>query len=416
VRAIQNKLSFVEMNDWIISIQSRGDTRYIFLGTKSRLLLVTLTVIILLWAVIASFMVVSNKYQSGADQIISNDDLNSNLVTLLRERDSLIVENKTLINQTQKAIDLVYQQEQELNLLRKEIAELNDFAGVEFQNPGNTNPLDIIGGVTDFAHDPALVSTLSKVLSDSTENLKKSQDRITALETEVQKRQNLVNASNRRMVNLLNDLSVNIAVATSGIEDLLGRVNVSPTRIQEELRTLFRNQDQVMRGDLELETLRSLSDSPLSDDAVQLEVAFEYMNLLNTGYHSLPFGKPLKGTLRTTSGYGMRKHPVSGTVKMHNGIDFSARTGTPVYATGNGIVEFVGTNGGFGKTIIIRHISGLRTVYAHLNSISVKNGEFVAHDKKIGTVGSTGISTGPHLHYEITRNKKALNPLIFMEV
>jgi len=217
VRAIQNKLSFVEMNDWIISIQSRGDTRYIFLGTKSRLLLVTLTVIILLWAVIASFMVVSNKYQSGADQIISNDDLNSNLVTLLRERDSLIVENKTLINQTQKAIDLVYQQEQELNLLRKEIAELNDFAGVEFQNPGNTNPLDIIGGVTDFAHDPALVSTLSKVLSDSTENLKKSQDRITALETEVQKRQNLVNASNRRMVSLLNDLSVNMAVATSGI-------------------------------------------------------------------------------------------------------------------------------------------------------------------------------------------------------
>lgn len=112
----------------------------------------------------------------------------------------------------------------------------------------------------------------------------------------------------------------------------------------------------------------------------------------------------------------MRKHPVSGIVKMHKGIDFSARTGTPVYATGNGIVEFVGTKGGFGKTIIIRHISGLRTVYAHLNSISVKNGEFVALDKKIGTVGSTGISTGPHLHYEITRNKKALNPLKFMEV
>lgn len=415
MQAIQNKLSFVEMNDWIISIQSRGDTRYIFLGIKSRLLLVTLTIIILLWAVIASFMVVNNKYQSGTDQIVSNDDLNSNLVTLLRERDSLIIENKTLINQTQKAIDLVYQQEQELNLLRKEITELNDFAGVGFQNPGNVNPSGIIGDTTDSA-DPALVSTLSKVLSDSTENLRKSQDRITALETEVQKGQKLVNASNRRMVNLLNDLSVNIAVATSGIEDVLGQVNVSPARIQEELRTLFRNQDQVMRGDLELETLRSLSDSPLSDDAIQLEAALEYMNLLNTGYQSLPFGKPLKGALRTTSGYGMRKHPVSGIVKMHNGIDFGARTGTPVYATGNGIVEFVGTNGGFGKTIIIRHISGLRTVYAHLNSYSVKNGEFVAHDKKIGTVGSTGISTGPHLHYEITRNKKALNPLIFMEV
>ena len=412
VRPIQNKLSFVEMNDWIISIQSRGDTRYIFLGTKSRLLLVILTVTILLWAVIASFLVVGNKYQSGNDHIISSDDLNSNLVTLLRERDNLIFENKKLINQTQKAIDLVYQQEQELNLLRKEIAELNDFAGVEFQNPGKANSSDIIGGATD----PALVSTLSKVLSDSTENLRNSQDRIIALETEVQKGQNLVNASNRRMANLLNDLVDNIAVATSGIEDVLERVNVSPARIQEELRTLFRNQDQVMRGDLELETLQSLFDSPLSDDAIQLEAALEYMNLLNAGYHSLPFGKPLKGTFRTTSGYGMRKHPVSGIVKKHNGIDYGARIGTPVYATGNGIVEFVGTNGGFGKTIIIRHISGLRTIYAHLNSYSVKKGEFVAHDNKIGAVGSTGISTGPHLHYEITRNKKALNPLIFMEV
>lgn len=416
MRAIQNKLSFVGMNDWIISIQSRGDTRYIFLGIKSRLLLVTLTVIILLWAVIAPFLVVSNKYQSGTDQIISNDELNGNLVTLLRERDNLIVENQTLISQTQKAIDLVYQQEQELNLLRKEIAELNDFAGVEFQNPDNANSSGINAGSTDSAHDPGLVSTLSKVLSDSTENLIKFQDRIAALETKVQQGQNLVNASNRRMVNLLNDLSVNIAVATSGIEDVLGRVNVSPARIQGELRTLFRNQDQVMRGDLELETLRSLSDSPLSSDAIQLDVAFEYMNLLNAGYHSLPFGKPLKGTLRTTSGYGMRKHPVSGIVKMHNGIDYRAKTGTPVYATGNGIVEFVGTKGGFGKTIIIRHISGLRTVYAHLNSINVKYGEFVAHDNKIGTVGSSGISTGPHLHYEITRNKKALNPLMFMEV
>ena len=416
MRAIQNKLSFVGINDWIISIQSRGDTRYIFLGTKSRLLLVTLTVIILFWAVIASFLVVSNKYQSGTDQIISNDDLNSNLVALLWERDNLILENQALISQTQKAIDLVYQQEQELNLLKKEIAELNHFAGDEFKNPDNANSSGIIAGETDSVHDPTLVSTLAKVLSDSTENLRKSQDRITFLETKVQKGQNLINAHNRRMVNLLNDLSVNIAVATSGIEDVLGRANVSPARIQEELRTLFPNQNQVMQGDLELETLQSLSDSPLSDDTIQLEAALEYMNLLNTGYHSLPFGNPLKGSLRTTSGFGMRKHPVSGIVKMHNGIDFGARIGTPVYATGNGIVEFVGTNGGFGKTIIIRHISGLRTVYAHLNSIYVKNGEFVAHDNKIGTVGSTGISTGPHLHYEITRNKKALNPLIFMKV
>lgn len=405
---IPNKLSFVQMGDWIVSIQSGGDTKYIFLGSKVRFLLVTLTAIIFLWAVIASFLVVNNKYQGGNYQIISNDNLNSNLVTLLRERDSLIVENKALISQTQKAIDLVYQQEQELNLLRKEIAEL----GVESSNPGNANSSGIIAG----SNDSDLVSTLSRVLSDSTENLRKSQYRITVLENKVQKGQNLLDANSQRMARLLNDLSLNIAKATNGIEDVLSRVNVSPARIQDELRTLFRNQDQALQGDLELKTSESLSGSTLSGNTIQLEASLEYMNILNTGYHSLPFGKPLKGTLRTTSRFGMRRHPVSGIVKMHNGIDFGAKIGTPVYATGNGIVEFVGTNGGFGKTIIIRHISGLRTIYAHLNSINVKNGEFVAHDDKIGTVGSTGISTGPHLHYEITRYEKALNPLIFMEV
>ncbi len=416
VQTIRNKFASFEMNDWIISIQSKGDTRYLLLGIKVRILIIFLSLLALFWIVFSSFLVLNNHFLKTPGQIVSYNNLNSNLVTLLGERDDLIKENRTLINQTQKALELVYQQEIELNQLKKEIAELHDPSSGDFQNNGTSPTTDELVASADLPHDPGFVSTLSKVLSDSTENLRRSQVRITTLETELVKSQNQANANNRRMANLLKELTTNIDLATSGIEEVLHRVDVSPSRIREELLALYRNQNQFVIDDLEMETLRSMSNSPVSNEANQVENSLARLNVLNMGYLSLPFGDPLKGNLRQTSGFGMRKHPISSKRRMHEGLDFGSRTGTPVYATGYGVVEFTGYKGGYGKTIIIKHISGLRTVYAHLSKINVKNGEIVTLDNKIGAVGSTGYSTGPHLHYEITHNKKAINPLIFMEV
>ena len=416
VQTIRNKFASFEMNDWIISIQSKSDTRYLLLGIKVRILIIFLSLLALFWIVFSSFLVLNNHFLKTPGQIVSYNNLNSNLVTLLGERDDLIKENRTLINQTQKALELVYQQEIELNQLKKEIAELHGPSGGDFQNNDTSPTTDELVASADLPHDPGFISTLSKVLSDSTENLRRSQVRITTLETELVKSQNQANANNRRMANLLKELTTNIDLATSGIEEVLHRVDVSPSRIREELRALYRNQNQFVIDDLEMETLRSMSNSPVSNEANQVENSLARLNVLNMGYLSLPFGDPLKGNLRKTSGFGMRIHPISGKRRMHEGLDFGSRTGTPVYATGYGVVEFTGYKGGYGKTIIIKHISGLRTVYAHLSKINVKNGEIVTLDNKIGAVGSTGYSTGPHLHYEITHNKKAINPLIFMEV
>ena len=121
---------------------------------------------------------------------------------------------------------------------------------------------------------------------------------------------------------------------------------------------------------------------------------------------------PLDGA-RISSNFGMRKHPISGYNKMHKGVDFAAPTGTPIYAGGNGIVEFIGNNGGYGKYIRIRHNNEYKTAYAHLSRYEkgISKGVRVNQGETIGYVGSTGNSTGPHLHYEILYQNKHINPL-----
>jgi murein DD-endopeptidase MepM/ murein hydrolase activator NlpD len=121
---------------------------------------------------------------------------------------------------------------------------------------------------------------------------------------------------------------------------------------------------------------------------------------------------PVDGA-RISSGYGMRKHPIQGYTKMHRGVDFAAPRGTPIYAAGKGVIERIGRNGGYGNYIRIRHNSTYKTAYAHLNNYAkgMKRGVRVKQGQIIGYVGTTGRSTGPHLHYEILVNNKQVNPL-----
>jgi murein DD-endopeptidase MepM/ murein hydrolase activator NlpD len=113
-----------------------------------------------------------------------------------------------------------------------------------------------------------------------------------------------------------------------------------------------------------------------------------------------------------TSGYGMRRDPIGGHWAFHTGIDLRADIGTPVYAALDGVVSVVGENRIYGRHIIITHGNGYKTIYAHLNSYAVKQGDRVARGRKIAESGNTGYSTGPHLHFGVyDRNNKLLNPL-----
>jgi murein DD-endopeptidase MepM/ murein hydrolase activator NlpD len=122
--------------------------------------------------------------------------------------------------------------------------------------------------------------------------------------------------------------------------------------------------------------------------------------------------KPLgEGTMR--SGFGSRKHPILGYTKMHTGVDWAAPLGTPIYASGNGTVEKVGWESGYGKYVRIRHSNGYETAYGHMTAFArgIQAGSRVRQGQVIGFVGSTGMSTGPHLHYEILVNGRFVDPM-----
>lgn len=118
---------------------------------------------------------------------------------------------------------------------------------------------------------------------------------------------------------------------------------------------------------------------------------------------------PINGA-RLSSGYGMRRHPVLGYGKMHKGVDFAAPTGTPIYASGDGVVQKAGKFSSYGNYVRIRHRSDLDTAYGHMSKIKVKAGQRVKQGEIIGYVGTTGRSTGPHLHYEVLVSNKQVNP------
>ncbi len=121
---------------------------------------------------------------------------------------------------------------------------------------------------------------------------------------------------------------------------------------------------------------------------------------------------PVDGA-RISSGYGMRRHPILGYSRMHQGIDFAAPTGTPIFAAGDGVVDRIGRNGGYGRYIRLRHHAGLATAYGHMSRFApgLGRGDRVSQGDVIGYVGSTGLSTGPHLHYEVLVDGRATNPL-----
>ncbi|KAF2959589.1 M23 family metallopeptidase [Thermotoga sp. 38H-to] len=120
---------------------------------------------------------------------------------------------------------------------------------------------------------------------------------------------------------------------------------------------------------------------------------------------------PVYGVI--SSGFGWRIHPITGKYSFHSGVDISAPEGTPIFAAESGVVEFAGKNGGYGLMIKIKSAS-YEHIYGHLSQIDVYEGQYVKKGQIIGRVGNTGLSTGPHLHFEVRVNEKAVNPINYL--
>src|SRR6056297_723475 len=154
---------------------------------------------------------------------------------------------------------------------------------------------------------------------------------------------------------------------------------------------------------------RGEDPSPDAERANRILNGLDELNLYRIAAQKAPFALPLRGNFRYTSGFGMRWG------RMHKGTDFAAPHGTPIYATADGVVTHAGWLSGYGRLVKIQHEFGIETRYAHNSKLFVKKGQRVSRGQKIAAMGSTGRSTGTHLHYEVRVGGKAVNPMIYIK-
>lgn len=191
-------------------------------------------------------------------------------------------------------------------------------------------------------------------------------------------------------------------------------------RAAAALKKLELNPDAVIRQSERqamggpLEGLSTDANGTVDPRFERLGLSMARMTALENALESVPQFAPARRDM-ISSGFGYRRDPFNRSAAMHKGLDFRGKTGTPIFAAANGRVSFVGWKGGYGKTVEISHGNGLMTRYAHMSRFDTKVGDVVTGGNTIGAIGSTGRSTGPHLHFEVRINGRAVNPRKFLE-
>ena len=184
-------------------------------------------------------------------------------------------------------------------------------------------------------------------------------------------------------------------------------------RIIEQVRRGYSGQG----GPLTPLSLSTRGEEPSADEARanHLLQQMDQLNLYRIAAEKAPFASPVRAAVRYTSGFGYRRDPKTGGRRMHNGSDFAGPQGTDIFATADGIVTHAGWQSGFGRLVKIQPAFGIETLYAHNTRIRVKKGQRVSRGDHIADMGSTGRSTGTHLHYEVRVNGRPVNPMIYIK-
>ena len=200
------------------------------------------------------------------------------------------------------------------------------------------------------------------------------------------------------------------AVETSltPIDNMFSAVGLPTDSILEQVRRTYSGQGGPLTP-IRVSTSGDAENDPITSRANEVLGRLDELNLYRIAAEKLPFGFPVRGSYRSTSGFGPRWG------RTHEGHDWAGSRGTPIHATADGTIVHAGRQGGYGNLIKIRHDFGFETRYAHLSKIRVQVGQRVSRGERIGDMGNTGRSTGTHLHYEVRVGGKATNPLKYIK-
>jgi murein DD-endopeptidase MepM/ murein hydrolase activator NlpD len=258
------------------------------------------------------------------------------------------------------------------------------------------------------AEAEALVAALTEVLSGTALARDEAVATAETSEAEIARMRQMAEAVAARNDRIFSSLEEAVETSVEPLRKVFERSGVSPERMLEQVR---RGYDGI-GGPLEpVLSTRGQATAPVDGDtarANRLLNRLEEVDLHRIVAESLPLAHPVPGPHRVTSGFGPRWG------RMHSGKDFAGARGSRINATADGVVTHAGWQSGYGKLVKVEHPFGFETRYAHLSSIDVKVGQRVSRGQRIGGMGTTGRSTGVHLHYEVRRRGEAMNPTIFL--
>ena len=204
-----------------------------------------------------------------------------------------------------------------------------------------------------------------------------------------------------------------MVISVEPLDKMFRKAGMPTDRIIEEVRRGYSG----MGGPLTPISFSTRGEE-LTPDEIRANTLLQQMDQLNLyriAAEKAPFASPVHDAVRFTSGFGTRRDPKTGGRRMHNGADFAGAHGTDIYATADGVVTHAGWQSGFGRLVKIKHAFGIETLYAHNTKIRVKVGQRVSRGDHIADMGSTGRSTGTHLHYEVRVNGKPVNPMTYIK-
>ncbi|WP_373050759.1 DUF5930 domain-containing protein [Thalassovita aquimarina] len=416
-------------------LKSDSETRFIRLHPSTQLFAFAGGAAVVAWAIVATAILLMDSIGSGNFREQAKRDQHTyetRLNLLASERDTRADEAQAAQARFNLALDQISDMQTEL--LASETARRELETGIEViqanlrktmkQRDAARRELAVLQAENAEAHEGTGLADAGGTVSETVDFL------VGALSDTAAERDKIL-ADAQQALNTADELEFEIKLMRDQNEQIFSQIEDAMTISVEPLDKMFRaaglNTESLISqvrktysgqgGPMTPLSFSTRGEDPSDDElrANRILNQLDALNLYRIAATKAPFAKPVHTAVRYTSGFGYRRDPKTGGRRLHKGSDFAGPTGTPIFATADGVVIHAGWGSGYGRLIKIKHAFGIETRYAHLSKIRVKVGQRVSRGERIGDMGNSGRSTGTHLHYEVRSGGKAVNPMIFIK-
>lgn len=414
-------------------LRSEGETRYVRLTPSGQLAALAGSTALLAWTLVASAVLLMDVAGAGAmrDQAVRDQALyETRLNAMAEERDRRAEEAAQAqerfglalekVSAMQSALLASEQRRKEMETgitviqaaLQRSMAE-RDAARRALAEATEARSTDGPDPERRAREMEAALSMLVAALEDTAEQRDTIAEAARQARREVEHLALETRLMEERNEMVFSRLEEAVSVSMEPLERMFREAGLSPRSLLDEVRRAHATPEDRLRP-ISISTRGTLAEDADTARANDILSGLDRINLFRIAAEHAPFAEPVAANVRFTSGFGPRRDPRTGRSRMHSGVDFAGPQGTAILATSDGVVTHAGWQGGYGNTVVIRHAFGIETLYAHLHSINVRKGQRVSRGDRIGGMGTTGRSTGVHLHYEVRIGGNPVNPMTYI--